>query len=812
MDGLPGAVPDTSEEMPMKRAGSCTFSWEGPSSCTFWFLNVAFLLSYNGKILPFFQEIRRRFPSALEKVTITYAEVVKGTYIKGTLAISHRWMTPDNPDPDGVQLDAIKTFLKNPAAKDITRVWIDAQCMPQDIPEGSRSAEDSAEFRKMLKQINMIFLGSTILILLDLSYISRFWTQFEAWIAMQMATPDGLRPAVGTKNVRHHIKCVQNAVEQADSHIEMLQKVWATRTPQKAHEFLAKPDVTVTNQSDKEGQLPKILLLNQIVRYAFKEMQISSERRQARAKEARSQGVLNAKAAREQCQAKALSLRVQRKERAKREASNELMHRLERYYCVKDTREHLLPLGLDACLCWGPCEYGPCGRSMVRSTCLSKDVDIWFKCGVLPSLALCWACQTWQFEPGRQQAEECCCCIRPHNFNLVEDDREHLLPFGLDCCLCWGPCAYVPCGKSMVRQTCLAKKCSLYRAAALCWAWPAWQSHDTCCCCVDRDLLDSWYCVADEREHLLPLGLDCCLCWGPCDYGPCGESMMRNTCLGEDVPFIRFGIMPLLACCAWPTCQGKPHGPESCCCCLPGPGDECISGGYHTGRRLRRMHHDLKHNVRESLSFRGEFHSVVHAMGMEPDDETLAVVCQIVNTEKDFSLRQQAIEKLGALGLAAGRESVLALCKALEKSTPHNPQLRGACISALGKVGLASGDESVAALSEILEAEIRTPSQTEQLNAFKLCCQALGNLGVAAGDEGAVVLLKALETPIDHLRADAAAALGKLGPVAYPEGFMALRERLEKEANANVRSAIEGALRELDPFHAAEHDENAVNT
>lgn len=225
------------------------------------------------------------------------------------------------------------------------------------------------------------------------------------------------------------------------------------------------------------------------------------------------------------------------------------------------------------------------------------------------------------------------------------------------------------------------------------------------------------------------------------------------------------------------------------------------------------MHHDLKHNVGGSYSFRGEFHSVVHAMGMEPGDETLAVVCQIVNTETSLSLRQQAVEKLGALGLAAGRESVLALCKALEKGRPHDPQLRGACISALGKVGLASAGESVAALSEILEAEIRNPAAYGMVsNAFRFCCQALGNLGVAAGDEGAVVLLKALETPFDDLRADAAAALGKLGPVAYPEGFMALRERLEKEEDANVRSAIEGALRELDPFHAAEHDENAVNS
>ena len=34
---------------------------------------------------------------------------------------------------------------------------------------------------------NMLFLGTTVLILYDLSYASRFWTQFEAWLGMQFA-------------------------------------------------------------------------------------------------------------------------------------------------------------------------------------------------------------------------------------------------------------------------------------------------------------------------------------------------------------------------------------------------------------------------------------------------------------------------------------------------------------------------------------------------------------------------------------------------------------------------------------------------
>ena len=48
----------------------------------------------------------------------------------------------------------------------------------------------------------------------------------------------------------------------------MLISTWAHKTPQQAYDFLKAPDVTVTNQSDKDRQLPKVLKLNQIVQQA----------------------------------------------------------------------------------------------------------------------------------------------------------------------------------------------------------------------------------------------------------------------------------------------------------------------------------------------------------------------------------------------------------------------------------------------------------------------------------------------------------------------------------------------------------------
>jgi len=249
-------------------------SLHGADSCTFFMLDAAFVRTFPGKSLPFFQEIRDDYTTEepLVEVALDYADVVKGTHIETTLAVSHRWMQPDDPDPDGEQLKALKSFLNSPNGKKIERVWIDSACMPQDHPKGSRSAEDTAAFKRMLKEVNRLYLGTTVLILLDLSYVSRFWTQFESWLSMQYATPDGLKPAVGTENERHHIVCIQNAAEQSELHEKMLIQSWATKTPDEAHAFLSKPDVTVTNQKDKEGQLPKIKALDVTVQGAFSEV------------------------------------------------------------------------------------------------------------------------------------------------------------------------------------------------------------------------------------------------------------------------------------------------------------------------------------------------------------------------------------------------------------------------------------------------------------------------------------------------------------------------------------------------------------
>lgn len=72
---------------------------------------------------------------------------------------------------------------------------------------------------------------------------------------MQLAMPGGLESAVGTPSARNHIVPIQNAAEQSTTFRAVLTKQWASKSPEEAHDFLAKPDVTVTNQSDKDQQV-----------------------------------------------------------------------------------------------------------------------------------------------------------------------------------------------------------------------------------------------------------------------------------------------------------------------------------------------------------------------------------------------------------------------------------------------------------------------------------------------------------------------------------------------------------------------------
>ena len=51
-------------------------------------------------------------------------------------------------------------------------VWYDHTCMPQ----GERTNEEQELFSATLAHVNILYLGVRCLLLVDLSYLSRFWS------------------------------------------------------------------------------------------------------------------------------------------------------------------------------------------------------------------------------------------------------------------------------------------------------------------------------------------------------------------------------------------------------------------------------------------------------------------------------------------------------------------------------------------------------------------------------------------------------------------------------------------------------------
>ena len=72
--------------------------------------------------------------------------------------------------PRREQFAAVKRYLEdNPH---IERVWYDYWVMPQ----GKRTPAELERFKWRLRNVNLLYLGSSVLVLVDMSYLSRFWT------------------------------------------------------------------------------------------------------------------------------------------------------------------------------------------------------------------------------------------------------------------------------------------------------------------------------------------------------------------------------------------------------------------------------------------------------------------------------------------------------------------------------------------------------------------------------------------------------------------------------------------------------------
>ena len=101
--------------------------------------------------------------------------------------------------------------------------------------------------------------------------VTRFWTQFEAWLALQAMTSQGLHGVLNTagQKKRYSIVGILTAKKRINLLRDTIEDMWGTATAEVAHKNLSHENITVTSQKDKEIHLPKIKVLNEDVKRAF---------------------------------------------------------------------------------------------------------------------------------------------------------------------------------------------------------------------------------------------------------------------------------------------------------------------------------------------------------------------------------------------------------------------------------------------------------------------------------------------------------------------------------------------------------------
>ena len=91
----------------------------------------------------------------------------------------------------------------------------------------------------------------------DGTYLSRFWTQFEAWLdaTIELQAEEPLRSAT-VQEKRYFIECLHSGDAKYEG--RKLEDVWGPANLEFACRYLQMDDVMVTNKSDKEQQILKL--------------------------------------------------------------------------------------------------------------------------------------------------------------------------------------------------------------------------------------------------------------------------------------------------------------------------------------------------------------------------------------------------------------------------------------------------------------------------------------------------------------------------------------------------------------------------
>jgi hypothetical protein len=213
---------------------------------------VVFFHAARKRPIPVFQDLLQA--QDLKCCRISRYEALQGL-LSSVLALSYPWEKEGDPDPDGERLEEAAAVLNdNPH---LQLMWMDWACLPQRARE--RSELQERYFKHVLHSgaINVIYLGCSVVSIVNRAYLERFWTQFEYILATRKVTKNGFQFCAD----RLFFRCIQSFADAPEQVRSLLKVHWEDKSVAQVVKILAEPDVKVTQQSDKDtllGKLPEL--------------------------------------------------------------------------------------------------------------------------------------------------------------------------------------------------------------------------------------------------------------------------------------------------------------------------------------------------------------------------------------------------------------------------------------------------------------------------------------------------------------------------------------------------------------------------
>ena len=251
------------EEREEREAHAETAAEEMRGECGFMFISASYIRTATCKALPDYQTLKAT-KDALVRRKLSKEVAYRGGYTSKLLAVCHLWDDKYTPDTDGCQFRAIQAYVRTHAS--IEGVWYDFSCLPWVTNHAARAEGEMLRCRRMLENVDHLFLGCSVLVLAEGRLLSRFWPQYECWLAFQEGSTGGLRASHASRR-RWEMVSVREEEEEANE--EEILSAWEHRTCTEAGGLLGRSEVEVTRPSDKAAQLQRIRKLDYDVRAAW---------------------------------------------------------------------------------------------------------------------------------------------------------------------------------------------------------------------------------------------------------------------------------------------------------------------------------------------------------------------------------------------------------------------------------------------------------------------------------------------------------------------------------------------------------------